>query len=89
MTTLALKEKVNKTDTNTSVDTNLKASTKSAKSTKKDIITSDDKYNMKVLGITDIRDLRRVERHVAEAKEDVKAGRVYTEAEFKKMFNFE
>ena len=62
--------------------------TSSVKSEKKEKITADDKYNMKVLGITNIKEWRKVEKDLAEAEADIKAGRIYSEKEFKKMFNF-
>jgi hypothetical protein len=72
MAQLKIREKVSKTTK--SPNTKLTASTKNVESNKKDIITDDDRYNMKVLGITDIRELRQVEKNVAEAEEDLKNG---------------
>jgi hypothetical protein len=75
MTTLALKKEAYKIIDNMPI-TKLKMFVKKEQQTYKDIPSDDDKYNMKVLGITDVRELRRVERHVAESEEDIKAGRV-------------
>jgi hypothetical protein len=72
MAQLKMREKVSKTDR--SINTELEASTKNAELNEKDIITDDDRHNMRVLGITDIRELRQVEKNVAQAEEDLKNG---------------
>jgi hypothetical protein len=76
MTTLALKKEAHKIIDNMPI-TKLKMFVKTEQQTYKDIPSDDDKYNMKVLGITDVREWRRVEEDIAEAREDIKMGRVY------------